>query len=134
MLTPPLSRREAERLLREPTNDATAPPLAGLATDELAARVIATAACARDLGIALGSDARAQSSRDRPGAGPGGPGALAAWRCSARSQPPPSRRGGRGRRNGTRLSTALKGQSCAAGLSPDTCALLGGFDHAHQQA
>jgi len=57
MLTPPLPRREAERLLRKPTNDASAPPLAPLATDELAARVIATAACARDLGIALGSDA-----------------------------------------------------------------------------
>jgi hypothetical protein len=28
---------------------------------------------------------------------------------------------------------ALEGQSCAAGLSPGTCALLGGFDHAHQQ-
>jgi len=57
MLTPPLPRREAERLLRKPTNDASAPPLAALAADELAARVIATAACARDLGIALGSDA-----------------------------------------------------------------------------
>jgi hypothetical protein len=57
MLTPPLPRREAERLLRKPTNDASAPPLAPLATDELAARVTVTAACARDLGIALGSDA-----------------------------------------------------------------------------
>jgi hypothetical protein len=54
ILTPPLPRREAERLLRKPTNDASAPPLAA---DELAARVTATAACARDLGIALGSDA-----------------------------------------------------------------------------
>ncbi len=57
MLTPPLPRREAERLLRKPTNDAGAPPLAPLAADDLAARAIATAACARDLGIALGSDA-----------------------------------------------------------------------------
>ena len=57
MLTPPLSRSEAERLLREPTSDVSAPPLAGLATNELAARVIGTAANARDLGIALGSDA-----------------------------------------------------------------------------
>ncbi len=57
MLTPPLPRREAERLLRKPTDDASAPPLAALATDTLAARVMATAACARDLGIALGSDA-----------------------------------------------------------------------------
>ncbi len=50
-------RREAERLLRKPTNDASAPPPTGLAADELAARVAATAACARDLGIELGSDA-----------------------------------------------------------------------------
>jgi hypothetical protein len=57
MLTPPLPRREAERLLRKPTNDPDAPPLAPLATEELAARVIATAGRARDLGIALGSDA-----------------------------------------------------------------------------
>jgi hypothetical protein len=57
MLTPPLPRREAEQLLRKLTNDASAPPLAPLATDELAARVTATAACARELGIALGSDA-----------------------------------------------------------------------------
>jgi hypothetical protein len=57
MLTPPLPRREAERLLRKPTNDPDAPPLAPLATEELAARVIATAGHARDLGIALGSDA-----------------------------------------------------------------------------
>lgn len=57
MLTPPLPRREAERLLRKPTNDPDAPPLAPVATEELAARVITTAACARDLGIALGSDA-----------------------------------------------------------------------------
>jgi hypothetical protein len=57
MLTPPLSRREAEQLLAKLTNDASAPPLAPLAADELAARVTATAACARDLGIALGSDA-----------------------------------------------------------------------------
>jgi hypothetical protein len=57
MLTPPLPRREAERLLRKPTDDASAPPLATLAADELAARVTSTAACARDLGIALGSDA-----------------------------------------------------------------------------
>jgi hypothetical protein len=54
MLTPPLPRREAERLLRKPTKDASAPPLAA---DELAARVTAAAACARDLSIALGSDA-----------------------------------------------------------------------------
>lgn len=54
MLTPPLPRREAGRLLREATNDASAPLLA---TDELAARVTATAARARDLDIALGSDA-----------------------------------------------------------------------------
>jgi hypothetical protein len=57
MLTPPLPRREAERLLRKPTNDPDAPPLAPLATEGLAARVIATAGRARDLGIALGSDA-----------------------------------------------------------------------------
>jgi hypothetical protein len=57
MLTPPLPHREAERLLRKLTNDASAPPLAPLAADELAARVTATAARARDLGIALGSDA-----------------------------------------------------------------------------
>ena len=57
MLTPPLPRGEAEQLLRKLTNDASAPPLAALATDELVARVTATAACARDLGIALGSDA-----------------------------------------------------------------------------
>jgi len=50
-------RREAERLLRKPTNDASAPPPAALATDELVARVSSTAACARDLGIALGCDA-----------------------------------------------------------------------------
>ncbi len=60
--------------------------------------------------------------------------ALAASRCSARSRPTPSPRVGRGRRNGTRLSMALEGQSCAAGLSPSACALLGGFDHAQQQA
>jgi hypothetical protein len=57
MLTPPLPRREAERLLRKLTNDAGAPLLAALAADELAARVTAAAACARDLGIALGLDA-----------------------------------------------------------------------------
>lgn len=57
MLTPPLPRRDADRLLRNPTNDASAPPLAPLTTAELAARVIATAGRARDLGIALGSDA-----------------------------------------------------------------------------
>ncbi len=57
MLTPPLPRREAERLLRKPTNHPDAPPLAPLATEELAARVIVTAGRARDLGIALGSDA-----------------------------------------------------------------------------
>jgi hypothetical protein len=57
MLTPPLPRGEAARLLREPTNLPDAPPLAPLATEELTARVIATAGCARDLGIALGSDA-----------------------------------------------------------------------------
>lgn len=57
MLTPPLPRREAERLLRKPTKDPDAPPLAALTAAELAARLIATAACARDLDIALGSDA-----------------------------------------------------------------------------
>jgi hypothetical protein len=57
MLTPPLPRREAERLLRKPTNHPDAPPLAPLATEELTSRVIATAGRARDLGIALGSDA-----------------------------------------------------------------------------
>ena len=57
MLTPPLPRREAKRLLRNPTNDPSSPPLAPLATAELAARVTATAGRARDLGIALGSDA-----------------------------------------------------------------------------
>jgi hypothetical protein len=57
MLTPPLPRHEAERLLRKPTEDRGAPLLAPLATDELAARVIAAAACARDLGVALSSDA-----------------------------------------------------------------------------
>jgi hypothetical protein len=57
MLTPPLPRREAEQLLPKLASDASAPPLTTLATDELAARVTATAACARDLGIALGSDA-----------------------------------------------------------------------------
>jgi hypothetical protein len=57
ILTPPLPRREAERLLPKATNDASAPSLAALAADELAARVTAAAACARDLGIALDSDA-----------------------------------------------------------------------------
>jgi hypothetical protein len=57
MLTPPLPRGEAERLLRKPTEDRGAPSLAPLSTDELGARVIAAAACARDLGVALGSDA-----------------------------------------------------------------------------
>jgi hypothetical protein len=57
MLTPPIPRRKAERLLRKPLSDPDAPPLAPLATEELAARVIATADCARDLGIAIGSDA-----------------------------------------------------------------------------
>jgi hypothetical protein len=57
ILTPPLPRREAGRLLRKPTSDPDAPPLAPLATEKLAARVIATAGRARDLDIALGSDA-----------------------------------------------------------------------------
>jgi hypothetical protein len=57
MLTPPLPRREAERLLRKPTDDPDAPPLAPVTTEELTSRVIATAGRARDLGIALGSDA-----------------------------------------------------------------------------
>lgn len=57
MLTPPLSRREAERLLRDATNDASTPPPAALTADELAARVTTAGACARDLAIALGSDA-----------------------------------------------------------------------------
>jgi hypothetical protein len=57
MLTPPLPRRKAERLLRTPTNHPDAPPLAPLATKELAARVITTAGRARELDIALGSDA-----------------------------------------------------------------------------
>jgi hypothetical protein len=57
MLTPPLPRREAERLLRKPTDDPDAPPLAPVTTEELTTRVIATAGRARDLGIALGSDA-----------------------------------------------------------------------------
>lgn len=57
MLTPPLPRREAERLLRDATNDASTPPPAALTADELTARVTTAGACARDLGIALGSDA-----------------------------------------------------------------------------
>ena len=57
MLTPPLSRREAKRLLREPVEDPAAAPPRPLAPDELAARVIAAAACAWDLDIALGSEA-----------------------------------------------------------------------------
>lgn len=84
MLTPSMARREAERLLRKPTNDPGAPPLAVLATEELAARVIATAACARDLGIALGSDAApvlAIIARALTGAGDGvaWPETLAPW-------------------------------------------------------
>jgi len=59
MLTPPLPRGEAEQLLREPTTDLDAWPLKPLATDELVARVIATAGSACDLGIALGSEAAA---------------------------------------------------------------------------
>jgi hypothetical protein len=57
MLTPPLPRREADQLLPKLASDASAPSLAPLATEELAERVIATAARARDLGIGLGSDA-----------------------------------------------------------------------------
>jgi hypothetical protein len=57
MLTPPLPRREAERLLRKPTSHPDAPPLAPLTTEGLAARVVAAAGRARDLDIALGSDA-----------------------------------------------------------------------------
>ena len=57
MLTPPLPRREAERLLCKPSDDPDTPPLAPVTTEELTARVIATAGRARDLGIALGSDA-----------------------------------------------------------------------------
>jgi hypothetical protein len=57
MLTPPLPRREADRLLRKPTDDPDAPPLAPVTTEALTARVLATAGRARDLGIALGSDA-----------------------------------------------------------------------------
>lgn len=57
MLTPPLPHNEAERLLRDPADDASGPPLTALAADELADRVTATAARARELGIALGSDA-----------------------------------------------------------------------------
>jgi len=56
MLTPALPRREAERMLRKPTTDPDAPLLAPLATGELVARVIA-AGSARDLGIALASEA-----------------------------------------------------------------------------
>ena len=57
MLTPPLPRREAEQLLREPTNDPGAPPLEPLATDELVTRVLAATSSARDLDIALSSEA-----------------------------------------------------------------------------
>ena len=92
ILTPPLSRSEAERLLREPTSDASAPPLAGLATNELAARVIGTAANARDLGIALGSDAAPVLpiiARALTGAGDGvaWPETLAPWEEDERVQP-----------------------------------------------
>jgi hypothetical protein len=56
MLTPPLSRREAERLLRDPTKDPSAPSMTPFATAHLHARVCAAAARARDLDIALHSD------------------------------------------------------------------------------
>ncbi len=56
MLTPPLPRREAERLLRGPTKDPSAPSMLPFAPTHLGARVSAAADHARDLDIALGSD------------------------------------------------------------------------------
>ena len=64
MLTPLLSRSEAERLLREPT--ATSAPAAGrAATDELAARVIGTAVALAISGSRWGQTPR-RSRRSSP--------------------------------------------------------------------
>ena len=68
MLTPPLSRKEAERLLREPTSDASAPPLAGLATDELSCHPIIWSPSCRAAAHARHNTSLAQNAHahDRP--------------------------------------------------------------------
>jgi hypothetical protein len=57
VLTPPLTRREAERLLRDPLQDSSGLKMLPFATAHLRARVAAGVDRSRDLGIALGSDA-----------------------------------------------------------------------------